>query len=153
MDYDELLKLAAYIAHYMPEGGRVDRRPIDKDVQHQGARIIGDHHQSLRLSQSYQTKGKIAIRGEYPDYGLTWQQRHHAYLPHSCASINVTPNRNYGGNSHSTSRRYNLYRHKDGGSFSSGQIETSGYGGLSCDMELRSVSIDKAVQILALLRE
>jgi len=205
MDYDELVKLAAHVAHYMPKGWRVDRRPIEADHQHQGARIIGDHHQSLRLYQSYQSKGKVTIRGECPDYGLTWQQRRHACLPHSSSSINVTPSRNpkhiaadikrrllpdyaamlvkaeeaaqkykngikeieqvehalrcvmpdlrdYGGNSHSTSRRYHIYRSEEGGNYRSGELETSSYGGLSCTMTLNDVSIDKTVQILALLR-
>ena len=94
MDYDALLKLAALIAHYMPDGWRVDCRPIDKDTQHQGARIIGNNHTALRLYQGYQSKGKITICGECPDYGLTWQQRRNACLPHGSASINVSPSRN-----------------------------------------------------------
>ena len=206
MDYDELLKLAAYIAHYMPDGWRVDRRPVDQDRQHQGVRIIGDHHKSIRLYQSYRSKGKVTICGECPDYGLTWQQKRNACLPYGSTSINITPSRNpkhiaadimrrlmpdyekmltkaeeaaqryrnsiaeieqvehalrcvipdlrdYGDNRHSTSRRYHIYRPEDGGSYRSGTIEASGYGGLSCDMDLRGVSIDKAVLILALLRD
>lgn len=206
MEYDALLKLAAIIAHYMPRGWRVDRRPIDKNRQHQGARIIGDNHQALRLYQSYQSKGKVTINGECPDYGLSWQQKRNACLPYSSASINVSPSRkpkhiaadivrrllpdyeamlikaeeaaqryrnsiaeieqvehalhcvmpdlrNYQGNSHSTSRRYHIYRSEEGGNYSSGTIEASGYGGLSCDMDLHGVSIEKAVQILALLQE
>jgi len=206
MDYDALLKLAAYVAHYMPKGWRVDRRPIDKDRQHQGARIIGDGYKAIRLYQNYHSKGKVRISGECPDYGLSWQEKRHAYLPHSSALINVSPTRNpqhiaadimrrlmpeyektllkaeaaaqrykngiaeieqvehalrcvmpdlrdYGDNSHSTSRRYHIYRPEEGGNYRSAEIETSGYGGLSCTMKLHDVSIDKAVQILALLRE
>lgn len=61
--------------------------------------------------------------------------------------------RDYQDNSHSISRRYHIYRPEDGSNYRSGTIEASGYGGLSCDMDLHGVSIDKAVQILALLRE
>ena len=206
MEYEDLLKLGAHIAHYMPKGWRVDRRPIDKDRQHQGAQIIGDHHKAIRIYQSYHSKGKITISGECPDYGLTWQQKRHAYLPSSSASINVTPSRNpkhmaadimrrllpdyeamlakaesaaqryknsieeiehvkhalrcvmpdlrnYDDNSHSTSRRYSFYKPEDGGNYRSGIIEASSYGGLSCDLDLRGVSIDKAMQILALLND
>ena len=206
MDYEELLKLAAYVAHYMPKGWRVDSRPVDQDRQYQGARIIGDDYKVIRLYQNYHSKGKVTISGECPAYGLSWQQQRQAHLPSGSASINVSPTRNpkhiaadivrrllpdyeqtlikakeavqryqnavaeieqvehvlrcvmpelrpYNDNSYSTSRRYTLYKLKDGGHYRSADIQTSGYGGLSCDMELRSVSIDKAVQILALLRE
>ncbi|MGH1439755.1 MAG: hypothetical protein ACRBBR_06565 [Cellvibrionaceae bacterium] len=94
MNYDDLLKLAAYIAHYMPDGWRVDRRPVDTDKQYQGVRILGDHYKAIRLYQSYRSKGKVTISGECPDYGLSWQQQRHAYLPSSSPSINVSPTRN-----------------------------------------------------------
>ena len=206
MDYQSLLKLATYVVHYMPNGWRVDRRPVEKDRQHQGVKILGEHHKAIRFYQSYQTKGKVTICGEYPGFGLNWQQRRHACLPHSRASINVSPNRNpchiaadimrrlipdyeakllqaeeaaqryktaikeieqvehvlhcvmpdlrnYGDNSHNTSRRYHIYKPDSSDCFRSAELQTSGYGGLSCDMELRDVSIDKTIQILALLRE
>lgn len=61
--------------------------------------------------------------------------------------------RNYQGNQNSTSRRYHLYRHKDNDSFRSGEIQVSGYGGLSCDLTFHDVSVEKTIKILALLDE
>jgi len=61
--------------------------------------------------------------------------------------------RNYQGNQNSTSRRYHLYRHQDNSNFRSGEIQASGYGGLSCDLTFHDVSIEKTIRILVLLRE
>ena len=78
----------------MPKGWRVDRRPVEKEEQHQGVRIIGDDRQSIRLYKSYQSKNKVTLCGECPDYGLTWQQKRNACLPYGSNSINVNPERN-----------------------------------------------------------
>lgn len=94
MDYQALLKLAESIAFYMAEGWRVDRRPVPQDEQHQGVKIIGDGGKTLRLYQSYQSKGKITVRGTCPSFGLSHNQQRNACLPHGSDSINISPTRN-----------------------------------------------------------
>ena len=94
MEYKALLKLAESIVFYMADGWRVDRRPIPLDRQHQGVRIVGEGGKALRFYQNYQTKGKIAVRGICPDFGLTYNEKRSACLPHGSDSINVSPTRN-----------------------------------------------------------
>lgn len=93
MEYQDLLKLAESIANYM-EGWRADRRPVPQDHRHQGATLLGDQGKAIRLYQSYQSKGKVTVRGICPDYGLNHCERRNASLPHGSESINVSPARN-----------------------------------------------------------
>lgn len=94
MDYHQLLDLAIAIAPHMKGGWRPDRRPVDRNYEHRGAKLLGEHGKVISLYQNYNTKGKIGVRGVCPDYGFSHQQKRNANIPLGSKSIRVSPTRN-----------------------------------------------------------
>ncbi|MGH1404354.1 MAG: hypothetical protein ACRBDL_08920 [Alphaproteobacteria bacterium] len=91
MDKD-LSIIAAHVAHYLPGSWRLDRRPIDEDRRYLGVCILGDEHMCIRLQDAARMRkpGMIRISGEFPDFGLSYQERRSAGLPYQRTGINVS---------------------------------------------------------------
>ena len=88
----DLSKIAAHVAHYLPGSWRLDRRPIPEDRQYLGVCILGDNRMIIRMQDAARMRkqGMIRISGECPDFGLGYQEKRYAGVPHCAGSINVS---------------------------------------------------------------